>query len=154
MPARKHYAHGDIVVLPEMQCLLAYDRVLTVDPAARYTKFISDFITTSLCVDGVPTGAELTVFGTRPTPTRTDSFGVQLRVPATTQQMYATRFYRTAVDLCLPDDKHIELTTRRIDPYATTQMYEFMADFAPDPLQQSAGAVLYFANMMAFYLND
>lgn len=149
-----HFHEGDYVRMPHMSSPLSDGRSLDVSAAARYTKFISDFITAPLLVDGEATGAELTVFGSKPNKWRPDGVGVQLRVPINAEQAAQASFYDTSYDLCRPDDYHLELTVRRDRPDAAVQLDGFMQEFAPVPLRNSAGAVLCFANMMAFYLND
>ncbi len=153
LQSRKRYLDGEYVHMPQIESSLGAGRVLRLgDP--RYVKFISDFIEARLyVVYEQPIHTRLSVFGVRPTAYSSEGLGIQLKVPGVNNLRLDALMKDSVMDLTFDDDS-IELTVKRSQPNCNEQMHDFVSEFAPEPIRQSAGAILNFANLMAYYLND
>ncbi len=139
--------------MPLVESHLSMNRELRLG-TAQYSKLMSDFISAPLYVDDESTGSTLTVFGIRPSEHATGS-GIQLAVPLVVyDRRVSDLIMRPDTGLSLPDDDSLELTVMKNDPDCSKKMHDFVAEFAPEPISHSGGAILNFANLMAYYLND
>lgn len=151
---RRRYLGGEYIDMPQVESPLGMNRVLRLG-TAKYSKFLSDFISSPLYVDDASTGSALTVFGVRPNNDGFDGVGIQLLVPVGVyDRRLSDLMMDHTIDLTLPDDDSLELTVMRGNPNSSEQMHDFVDEFAPEPIRHSAGAILNFANLMAYYLND
>lgn len=140
----KHH-NGDIIVLPTVLSRVASGEMLGLGPRARYTEWVGQFISAELTLGGLPLQNPVTL------GRQGYDNAVTLSFPWNEEKVSALEAH--GVFVMAFGGMHGNDVEVVLGPGHLGLMYDVVPIVAP-VLHQSAGAILQFANVLAYYMNN